>query len=59
MVSKSVYLFSNEGKFIKRIGKQGNGPSEYIHPFSISIDSIQERLSVIDLSSQKILFYHL
>ena len=59
IVSKSVYLFSNEGKFIKRIGKKGNGPSEYIHPFSISIDSIQKRLSVIDLASQKILFYHL
>ena len=59
MVSRSVYLFSNEGKFITRIGKQGNGPGEYLYPFSISIDTIQKRLSVIDMASQKILFYDL
>ena len=59
MVSKGVYLFASDGKFIQQIGKQGNGPSEYVQPFSMTIDSEQQLLSVIDAASQKMQFYSL
>lgn len=34
---KSILCFSEDGKFLFKIGNKGRGPGEYISPFSISV----------------------
>lgn len=35
---RQVLVFNQEGKFLKRIGKKGQGPGEFIHPLAMGID---------------------
>jgi hypothetical protein len=36
--SKGVYIFSSNGSFLKELGRQGQGPGEYLYPVSIDIN---------------------
>ena len=36
--TKTVCLFDMTGKFIRKIGRVGNGPGEYVEPTSFSVD---------------------
>lgn len=36
---KSILCFSDDGKFLFKIGNIGRGPGEFISPFSISVDN--------------------
>ncbi len=35
--SRGIYIFSSNGKFLKELGRQGQGPGEYQNPVSIDI----------------------
>jgi hypothetical protein len=35
--SRGVYIFSSDGRFVKELGRQGQGPGEYLNPVSIDI----------------------
>lgn len=37
-ISKSIYRFSNNGKFLSKIGKLGEGPGEFLNPTNISVN---------------------
>ena len=37
--SKGVYIFSRDGKFIRELGRRGQGPGEYQTPVSVTIGS--------------------
>jgi len=49
---KAVFIFGPDGKFMKELGKQGQGPGEYSTPVSIDINSKQEILVADYLSSR-------
>jgi hypothetical protein len=49
-VSGRVLIFDSEGKFIKMLGKMGDGPGEYSRAYSIEID---EEAGLIYLGSVK------
>ena len=53
--SGKVLIFTNEGKFIKKLGKMGEGPGEYNNAYSLAVN---EDLGIIYLgSARKIQMY--
>ncbi len=57
--SKSVFVFSEEGKFIRKIGKTGKGPGEYDEPNDIAIDPSSDRILIYVNNSKCILSYNI
>ena len=55
--TKEVFLFARTGRFITKIGKQGQGPAEYISPGRVYIDELNKYVYVQD--SKKLLVYNL
>ncbi len=53
---RKVLIFGPDGKFLKELGKQGQGPGEYLTPVSVDINSEQEIL-VADHLANTIHFY--
>ncbi len=54
-----VLVFSDNGKFINRIGKIGNGPGEFTDITDISIDFKKKIIQVLDINKRKVLKYKL
>ena len=52
---KTIYLFSENGKFLRKIGRSGQGPGEFMYPRSLYIDN-NKNINVLD--SQKIHIYN-
>lgn len=51
--AKSIFQFDINGKFVRKIGKSGNGPGEFVEPTSVTInDSL---ILVCDQWQQKVL----
>jgi len=49
--SKNCFLFSREGKFIRRIGQKGNGPSDFIgDTYWVKIDEKSDMLYLMNYS---------
>ncbi|MBN2755853.1 MAG: 6-bladed beta-propeller, partial [Bacteroidales bacterium] len=46
MNNKGLYLFSLDGKFVKKIGKSGNGPGEYGNIGSVSFNENTEEILI-------------
>ncbi len=47
-----IFMFNEQGKFIKKIGREGQGPGEFGNPFSMAVTS--ESLLVGDNSHRRI-----
>ena len=45
---KSLFVFDMNGKFIRRIGKLGRGPGEYLYIFDFTIDPLNREIYVLD-----------
>lgn len=43
-----LFIFSNSGKFIRQIGKQGRGPGEYSSVHDFTIDRENKKIYLID-----------
>jgi hypothetical protein len=56
--TKTLFLFSMEGKFINKISKIGRGPGESINPVDFDIDSTEKKLIIGDFTSHKLSFYN-
>ncbi|WP_147677878.1 6-bladed beta-propeller [Algibacter pacificus] len=56
-ISKSVFVFDIEGKFIRKIGQKGKGPGEYIRPDGFEIDKKNKELLIPNTAIRKILRY--
>ncbi len=52
---EAIYLFSPEGKFIRKIGKKGNGPEEYSVPLDMAYNIEDDYIYV--LGDSKIMIY--
>lgn len=54
---KSLLLFSENGKFIRKIGNLGKGPGEYVEIYGLSIDPLTQHIYVLDNGQVKIIEY--
>ncbi len=52
-----LYQFTPEGKFIRQIGKEGQGPEEYLKIGSVKYDTEKREIYVNDLLANKIKVY--
>lgn len=52
----SILIFNTEGKFIRKIGRQGKGPNEYTDIIDVCVDAENENIFVLS-SSKEILQY--
>lgn len=50
-----IFKFTQEGEFIKQIGRQGQGPDEYLHILGVDINP--ERKEIVQADTQGILYY--
>lgn len=55
--SSAIFIFSDEGSFIKEIYNKGKGPGEYIRLFDIFLDKDSKHLIVNDLNGRKLLTF--
>lgn len=56
--TNSLLEFSLDGRFIKKYGKIGKGPEEFLNPTSFGIDEKENRIILFDNSMSKILFFN-
>lgn len=47
-VTNTVYCFDKQGRFVRRIGKIGQGPGEYTHLFKMCLTSDQKQIVLYD-----------
>lgn len=57
VISKRIFMFDNEGKFLFPIGESGDGLGNYILPFDFSVVPDSNRIAVLDNNQSKILYY--
>lgn len=57
--AKAVFVFNFEGKYLGRIGKNGNGPGEYPQPEGVEIDKKNQEILISNAAIRKILRYTL
>lgn len=55
--TKSIYLFSKEGKFLNKICKIGRGPGEYLMPSDFDIDENERNILIFDYQIGKLNYY--
>ncbi|MCX6560249.1 MAG: 6-bladed beta-propeller, partial [Candidatus Aminicenantes bacterium] len=48
-----IRVFDAKGKFIRQVGRKGQGPGDYDTPFFIDVDG-QGRIHVLDMRSQRV-----
>jgi hypothetical protein len=58
-ITKSVQVYTIHGKFISHIGRQGNGPGEYVEPYDFWIDKSSQTIWVFDARSDRLIAYDL
>lgn len=56
-LSKSVFIYSDEGKFISKISHVGHGPKEYISIRDVAVDPEKKAVLLYDDFTNKILSY--
>ncbi|MDR1339659.1 MAG: 6-bladed beta-propeller [Prevotellaceae bacterium] len=54
--SKSIQVYTLQGKFISQIGSRGNGPGEYVNPMSFWIDKTSQTILVNGGTNQLIVY---
>lgn len=55
--SKNIYRFDLEGRFIGQIGGRGQGPGEFVDPYSFAINHKDKQIVICDRASFNILAY--
>lgn len=53
----NIYKFDKNGSFIGKVGKNGQGPAEYIRPERVSVDSKRQIVYIIDYLGRKMMSY--
>jgi hypothetical protein len=56
-VKNNLYLFTQDGKFLRRIGKIGRGPGEYTNILGVDVDTKAKLIYVLNNTSQKLIAY--
>jgi hypothetical protein len=58
-VKGGVQLWSRDGRFIRNIGRYGNGPNEYISISNIQFNEGEKRIYLHDRTRQRMMVYNL
>ncbi len=58
-IARSIYVFNREGRFIRKIGKSGPGPEEYLGIEDVCLDQEKGQIVILDLKSKHFLIYSL
>lgn len=59
MLTNTVFIFNDDGKYYSKIEAIGNGPMEYVQITDIAIDKYGEVIKVLDGMQGKIISYNL
>jgi hypothetical protein len=57
-IAKMVFVFDKNGKFLNRIGKNGNGPGEYDEPDDIVYDKYNDELLILCANKKTIMRFN-
>lgn len=52
-IAKALFVFNEQGKFIRKIGNIGQGKGEYITPFDFTLDCHKKQIYVLDRQAKK------
>ncbi|WP_348768403.1 6-bladed beta-propeller [uncultured Bacteroides sp.] len=55
-MAKSVFCFDMQGRFVRKIGQEGEGPEEYIRLCNIALSADKKHLVIVDWAA-KLLYY--
>jgi hypothetical protein len=55
--AKGVFIFDMDGKFIRQIGRIGQGPGEYVSLSDFTVDEINKEIYLMDRSKNCIVIY--
>jgi hypothetical protein len=55
--NNSILKFDNQGHFLKKVGRRGQGPSEYINLVDVDLNKSNKTISALDLDGRKIIAY--
>jgi len=58
-ITKSLYVFNDKGRFIKKLSSQGKGPREYLSLSDVVYDKWMNKLFVLDRGGAKLLVFNL
>ena len=56
-ISKSISLYDENGKYIRKIGKLGKGSGEYVKPISICVNHKEKSIIILCESLKKVIYY--
>lgn len=56
VIRKSIFVFDEQGKFLRRIGRIGQGPGEYIHIYDFAIDRKKGHIAILTDASTVYLY---
>lgn len=56
---KAILVFDSKGKFVRKIGKLGAGPEEYLNISDFTVDSENREIYIMDQSASKINKYNI
>lgn len=54
-VTKAIFVFNKDGKFLLRIQRRGRGPGEYLEPDDILVDPSNGRIVILDRNQAKLI----
>lgn len=57
-IAKALFVFNEQGKFVRKIGNIGQGKGEYIAPFDFALDCHKKQIYVLDRQAKKIHTYN-
>jgi len=52
-----VFIFSQDGHFIDKIGRKGKGPGEMITPRGFTLDKLNKQIEILDASGKKMFIF--
>ncbi|MDR2423311.1 MAG: 6-bladed beta-propeller [Prevotellaceae bacterium] len=55
--AKKLFIYNKEGKFVRQIGSQGQGPGEYTDLYDFCLDTKKREIYILDISG-KVLKYN-
>jgi hypothetical protein len=53
----NLYVFDLSGRFLNRIGRQGEGPEEYVALTTFFVDDPNDRVVIVDVMKRAFLYY--
>ena len=59
VLARAVLIFDMNGKFLRKIGKQGGAPNEFALLLGMTIDEKNDRLVLFDSMKQKLMYFTL